>query len=175
MPGEKTFSFREVMDASEMTTYFVQAASVVKSADETVTSSTTLQDDDQLQITVSANTSYWVDMLILYTGLAAADLKVSYAGPSGATFAWVSDGGGSGNSAVVDAVSRTLQSMGSTPSYGCVEPVAGTGAQLCGLGKGVLTVGGTGGIFKLQWAQLASSATAVRIYAGSSLIVTRIT
>lgn len=169
MPGEKTFSFREVMDASEMTTYFVQSASVVKSADETVTSSTTLQDDDQLQIAVAANTSYWMRLFVMYTGLAVADLKVSFAGPAGATLRWVSDGIGGTGAAVVDQVSRTLQGLGNSPSYGCVD-----GQQMCGLGKGVLTVGGTAGTLKLQWAQLASSATATRIYAGSALILTRV-
>ena len=56
MPGLKTFSTDEVLTASNMTTYLAQQAYLVKSVDETVTSSTTMQDDNELVIAVSANT-----------------------------------------------------------------------------------------------------------------------
>lgn len=171
MPGFKTFATDEVMDASEMTTYLVQQASVIKSSDESVTSSTVLQDDDQLQLSVNANTDYHFECFLIYAADPAGDIKVSYAGPASATLDFLSDGFGSAPADSVDPVSHSAQSMGSTPSHGGITSNA---TNLCALHKGILRVAGTAGTFKLQWAQLASSANATFVRAGSTLILTRI-
>ena len=55
----------------------------IKTATESVTSSTTLQDDDELVVTVEANTKYRVELLLLYDGNAAGDIQVKLVAPSG--------------------------------------------------------------------------------------------
>jgi hypothetical protein len=174
MPGEKIFAFEEVLDAADMTTYFVQQQVVIKIVDESVTSSTTLQDDNELQFAVDANTRYSVEFFLIYNTLAAADLKAQYTVPSGASLTWVSDGIASGTTVTVDTVSRTAQFIGSTPpAHGGVE-VSGAPVDMIAFHKGLLTIGATAGTLKLQWAQQASSATATYIRANSTLILTRI-
>lgn len=170
MPGEKTFSFEEVLTGADMTTYFVQQAMVIKAADESVVSSTVLQDDNELQITVSANTKYFVECFLIYSADPAADCKIQYAVPAGATFDWVSDSLGSAATANTDVVSRSYQTTG-TPALGGVTSNA---TNLVGLHKGLLTVT-TAGIFKLTWAQLASTVNATFVRANSALILTRMT
>lgn len=171
MPGEKTFASEEVLTAADMTTYFVQQAVVIKSADETVASSTTNQNDNELSIAVDANTTYWVECFLIYAAHPSADIKVTYSGPSGTTMQWCADGLVSGSTSVVDDVSRSLQGLANTPSHGGITDNT---TVLVAMHKGVLTVGGTAGNLTLQWAQLASNASATRVYAGSTLVVTRV-
>lgn len=174
MPGLRTFATDEVLTAANMTTYLAQQAYVVKSADETVTSSTTFQDDNELVIAVSANTTYHMELLLLYRALAAADIKISWSGPASATMAWVADDFTSGATANVGPVARTLQAITGGPSAGGVESVPGTGDNLWALPKGILQVAGTAGNLTFRWAQLTSNATGSVVLAGSTLILTRI-
>lgn len=175
MPGEYVFSLDEVVNASKMTTYWMEMAFVVKSVDESVVSSTTMQDDDQLVLNVNANTKYWVEGFVMYSALAAADVKTSYSGPSGAVFDWCPDSNTSAATATVGPVSRSLQGLGAAPSHGALENPAGTPQPLVALHKGVLTVGATAGQLRLRWAQLTTSTTAAKVLAGSCLMITRIT
>ncbi|MFI7707598.1 hypothetical protein [Nonomuraea sp. NPDC049480] len=171
MPGFKTFSTNEVMDAAEMTQYFVQQNAIVKPSDESVTSTTVLQPDNDFSVSVSANTDYYLEMFLIYSADPAGDLKVDWDGPSGATLDWVSDGFGSSPADTVDPVSRTVQSIGSTPSHG---GITNNSTILCGLHKGILRVAATSGTFVLTWAQLASSANATFVRANSMMLLTRI-
>ncbi len=170
---ETTFALDQVLNASDMTIFFVQMASVVKSVDESVTSSTTTQDDDQLAIAVEPNTVYWVECFVMYSGAAAADIKTTYSGPTGAVFEWCPDSNTSAATATVGPVSRSRQGLGNTPSHGCLES-SGSPQPLCALHKGVLTTSSTGGLLQFRWAQLASSSTPSKILAGSTLMATRI-
>jgi hypothetical protein len=174
MPGLKTFATDEVLTAANMTTYLAQQAYVVKSVDETVTSSTVLQADNELTIAVSANTKYHVELILIYRTLAAADLQLGWTGPASATMAWVADDFTSAATANVGPVARTLQAITGGPSAGGVESVPGTGDNLFALPKGMLEVAGTAGSLTFRWAQLASNATGSVVLAGSTLILTRI-
>jgi hypothetical protein len=174
MPGLKTFSTDEVLTASNMTTYLAQQAYVVKSVDETVTSSTTMQDDNELVIAVSANTIYHVELILLYKGLAAADLKIGWSGPASSTLDWVADDFISTIAANVGPVARTAQGITGTPSCGCVESVPGTPDNLYALPKGILQTAGSAGNLTFRWAQNTSNATGSVVQLGSTLILTRI-
>ncbi|GIH91931.1 hypothetical protein ACFFMN_34010 [Planobispora siamensis] len=169
----KDFTHLERLSAADMNRYFMQQAHVIKGSDESLASSTTLQNDNELLLPVAAGTSYWVQGFIIYSALAAADLKISFAGPAGSTFDYVSDAVGSGATAGVSTVSRSLQSLGSAPAPGGIG--SGLGNALAFLPKGVMTVGGTAGNLQLQWAQLAASATATVVHARSVLIIRRLT
>jgi len=173
MPGFKTFATDEVLTAVNMTTYFAQQAYVVKSVDETVTSSAVLQADNELTIAVSANTKYHVELILIYKGLAAADMTIGWTGPASATLDWVADDFTSAATANIGPVARTAQAITGTPSCGCLD-TAGVQDNLFALPKGVLQVAGTAGSLTFRWCQAVSNATPSTVLAGSTLILTRI-
>lgn len=173
MPGEKIFGVNEVLTAADMTTYFVQQAVIVKTADESVTSSTTMQNDNELLVPVAANTRYWVECFLIYSAHPNFDCKTGYSGPSGSTFDWCGDGLISGETTTVGEVTKSLQGLGSTPGHaGVLE--SGSPIDMVAMHKGVLTTGGSAGTLTLRWAQLSSGATPTIVRAGSVLIVTRV-
>lgn len=164
LPGERP-------SAADFNRYFLQQHAAIKSADENVTNSVTLQNDDHLFAPVDVNTDYWVWCIIFYTGPTTnGDLLLKWTAPSGATFDWMSDALGSAATSSVTTVSRNAQTLTSTPAPGTI-----LGTDCCALVKGILRVAGTAGTLQLQWAQLAASATAVTVYADSTLIVRRLT
>lgn len=167
----KDFTDLEPLSAADLNRYFMQQAHVIKAADESVTNSTTLQNDDHLLLAVAANTNYWVQGFIIYSADAAADLKINFNGPAGSTFNYVSDAIASAATAGVSAVSRSLQGLGSNPSPGGI----GSGSNLVFMPKGVLAVGSTAGNLQMQWAQLATSGVATTVRARSLLIIRRLT
>lgn len=159
--------------ASDLNRYPLQQVHIIKTADESVTSSTTMQDDNHLFVTVAAGADYWVQVYLTYEGDLAGDLKVGWSGPSGATLDWMSD---SLSSAVTDTncrgiVSRSLQAISSTPAPGAL----GAGILAVAVPRGILRVGVNAGTLQLRWAQLASSATPTIVKAGSLLRLRRLT
>ncbi|MFI9552655.1 hypothetical protein [Nonomuraea endophytica] len=171
MPGFKTFTQFEVLDAAEMTQYFAQQAVIIKAVDESVTSSIVLQADNELVMAVSANTDYFVECFLIYSADPAADIRTDWDAPAGATLDWVADAITQSATATVDQVSRTAQSVSGTPSHG---GITNNSTFLVALHKGVLRVAGTAGNLTLTWAQQVSSANATFVRATSTLIVTRI-
>ena len=172
MPGFKTFATDEVLTAADMTQYLMQQAVIIKGADETVTSSTVLQNDNEFVMAVDANTDYYFESLIIYGADPAADLKCDWDGPTGATLDWCSDGITQSATATLDQVSRTAQTISGTPSHGGITSNA---TFLIAMHKGLLRVGGTAGNLTLTWAQNASSANGTVIKADSFLLLTRVT
>lgn len=142
---------------------------VLKTSTESVTSSTALQNDDQLFLAVAANAKYTIEALIIYDGAAAGDFKAAFTIPSGATINWVAGGPQSGvgvtsynaNVATASAAALALACNGAGNSMGA-QP------------KGYLSVASTAGNLQFQWAQQASSATATRVFLGSWLKLTRV-
>lgn len=61
---------------------------VRKTADETVTGSTTLQNDDQLLFAVAANEAWIFELWVVFDGDASGDAKFSLVGPTGCTILW---------------------------------------------------------------------------------------
>lgn len=169
----RLFVAGESPSAADFNRYFMQQHVAMKTANESVTSSTVLQDDDHLFAPIVANRVYWVWCMIFYTGpstgAGGADLLMDWDGPTGTTFDWLSDSLGSATTASVSIVSRNLQTITSTPAAGTVS-----GVDTVAFVKGVLTCGSTSGNFRLQWAQSNSSGTAVTIYADSTLIIRRL-
>jgi len=164
--------------AADLNRYFMQQAHAIKSTDTTITSSTTLADDPHLFIPVQAGTDYWVQGMIIYNASSAADLKITFSGPSGATFDWVSDSLGStiaAGSGAVDIISRSLQGLGSTPSPGGAEQPAGTRVDAVSVPKGLLRVSSSSGTLRFRWAQLASGSPGTIVRAGSLLMIRRLT
>lgn len=150
-----------------------QAATVqriVKSADESVTSSTTLQNDDELFASVLANTNYVFEGVFNFTGDTNADFKMAFTFPTGAELYMH-----------FMTYDTALTNFGSFAQY---NPASGT-SSAGGVGgattyrpthvRGSLFVGGTAGTLQLQWAQNASNAAATILRKGSLLIVEQAT
>ena len=140
-----------------------------KTANESVTSSTVLQADDQLFLSVTINATYLFDSFIIADGAAAGGLKMQFTGPSGAVFNWGAFGvnfGGALND--YDVVMQTL-------AAGAPRAVGLNGATaMCCQPKGVLTTAGNSGTFQFNWAQNTSSVTATRVLALSYIRLIRI-
>jgi hypothetical protein len=141
-----------------------------KTATETVTSSTTLQNDDQLFLPVAVNARYIFDSALFYTGAAspAGDLKLSFSGPAGATMKWANRGVNSSGLSQYNVVVETL-------AAGSPRAVGTNGAtEMAAFPMGTVTTSSTSGNLQLQWAQNASSATGTALLAGSVIRLVRI-
>lgn len=135
---------------------------VRKAADESVTSSNTLQNDDELALAVAANTTYVFEAFLAYTAGTTGDFKAAVTFPAGATcFASVQRTDGSTWSEAAGA----QVSSGSAISGGGL----GTTIPTLQLWRGVLMVGGTAGNLQVQFAQNVSNGTATTMKAGSVL------
>lgn len=141
-----------------------------KTADESVTSSVVLQNDDHLTFPIAANEEWLVELTaFLGTSLTTTGYKAAFTVPAGATMrAW---GFSLLTSASVTDVSSSTTSSG-TPFIG-VTPALGNNGAL----KLFLWVlnGATPGNVTFQWAQATSVGTALTIFKGSYMTANRVT
>jgi hypothetical protein len=147
---------------------FADKAYVRKTADESVTSSTTIQDDDHLFVSVAASVTYEVLVFVLYEGATTGDMTIGFSGPAGATFDWAP--GGQRNDNATIQVDRGL--ISTTKIVG----TSGTGAanHAVAMIHGILIVGTTAGTFRFRFAQGTSDATATTVLTGSYMRLKRI-
>lgn len=132
-----------------------------------ITSSTTMTSDSQLTLPVDANSTYHLDMLLLYDGATAGDLKFQLIVPSGAAF--------------LGAVHGLISTAASQQDYQGFPLADTTPAVVGALGgtiwcrvEGLVVVSATSGSATLQWAQNTSSGTSTRILVNSFLRLTRV-
>jgi len=168
----RTFVDGESPSAADFNRYFMQQIMIRKLVTESVSLNATAQPDNELFCTVNAGETYFVNMFLLYDGLAAADIEVSFTGPAGATFDYVSDGVIQSAAATIDRLSRTHQVLTTSfPTGGCF----GVGTSVAMLLKGILIVDTTPGTFQFNWSQFVSNATATRVLADSVMMLRRLT
>lgn len=144
---------------------------VAKATTETVTSSTTYQDDNELFLPAVVNAQYHFDLLLLHSSGTTGKFKMQFTAPAGATVAWGVIGVAS---AVTSSNPVTDVSM---PSRTVSDILGLGGGNLTGttaLISGVLTTSSTAGNLMLQWAQNVSDAAATQVRAGSTLRMKRI-
>lgn len=155
--------------AADFNTFLIQQQHVVKPSNESIANSTTLQNDDHLALPMSANTMYFIQGMFIISGAEAQDMAFRWAVPSGATFNWVSDTLGSGQTgSATGQISRTSQGNTNQPAFGLVA------ANLTVVPfKGLIVVGSTGGVLRATWAQNVSGATATVMNAGSYMMARR--
>lgn len=163
-----TFSTGDVPTATQVNEWFTNIHWAQKTGTESVTSSTTLQDDDTLVVAVSANASYLVQQLMIYDGATGGDLKVGWTAPASATFSWLHTGLASTAASFSDD-GTGAGDLTSAFTFGAL----GTGTNCGVMFHGVLTTSGTAGNFQVQWAQGTSSGTATRVFSGSFLSLRR--
>jgi hypothetical protein len=167
----KIWGENESLKAADANAYWLQSDWVRKTADESVTSSTTLQNDNELFLPLLANTQYWFETFIIYDGHLDGGLRLSPSIPAGATIQWTHGGLRASAGATVGEVSRTAFTDTINPGQiGCV-----TGSTTVVVGEGRVTTSGTAGNFQLQWAQITSHATATRVLTDSAILLTRLT
>ncbi len=139
---------------------------VVKAADETVTSSTALQNDDHLLFPVGASETWVYEFILFYTAATTGDLKVALTAPVGSTIRWTTNGLAGSAATNADSLASNVGTTSGTASgyHG------GAGAtEISIIIKGYVTTAATPGNVTLQWAQNSSSGTDTIIKTGSYL------
>lgn len=142
-----------------------------KTGDESVTSSTTLQNDDLLVLPVASNARYIMEAFLVYTGAAdpAGGLKLGWTGPSGATMKWANFGTTQNAAPALVNYNVVAESIGGGRGVG-----TNSGTEMTCRPYGVLNTSSTSGNLQLQWAQGTSNATATVVKAGSLIHLRRI-
>jgi hypothetical protein len=139
-----------------------------KTADQTVTNSTTLVNDTHLVLPVAANRTYEIRATMIFDdGAGVGRFKAGWSGPAGATLDWVPDGTietNTGNPA--DVIYRIYKQIGDTQGIG---GVGGTPYSIL-LISGLLITSATAGNLQFRWAQFQADGTGTILRAGSWLI-----
>lgn len=151
---------------------FESRALVRKTSDESVTSSTTLQDDNDLLFAIAANEVWSGLAVISYEGATAGDLSLGLNAPSGATVQIGIVGAGIGVSTSTGDTAR-FASRGSVGAFGL--GALGAGTLMTAFVTFYVANSTTPGNVNIQWAQSASSGTATTVKAGSFLRADRFT
>ncbi len=158
------------LGATDVNTKIAQVTFISKPTNESVTSSTTLQNDDHLKFDAAASTNYWIKAYVMYDGAdVSGGIQLGWYGPSGAVFWWCSDSLGD-DADGLGTVSRTRQTISTVPDV----QTNGAGTNLVSPVVGILKTSTTAGTFGFRWAQSASNATATRVLALSGLYVTKL-
>lgn len=134
-----------------------------KNSNETVNSSSALQNDDDIFWSVSANAQYLLEMLLIYNSGTTPDIKFAFTGPASFTMTWIVTGFDTAGSFV----------FGNIDSESTVRSLGGTAADVAATARGIVTIAGTAGTLQLQWAQATSNASNTVLKAGSWGALTR--
>lgn len=134
---------------------------IIKQSDESVTSSTTLQNDNELILPIAANEKWFVEFFLLLDMSASGlpDFKVEMTAPTGASGGWLLVG----------------EVAGATDSYILGRSFGGSGTvhdtqsayQPGPVLRAVVDNGVNAGNLTLQWAQGTSNANPTTVKAGS--------
>lgn len=145
----------------------------LKTADESVTSNTTVQNDDELFLSVIANAKYSMALTLIYEAATASDIKWGFTFPSAATMTW--------GQLSLDVAATAVSGDVRAPAFGSAtsgtSTLTGGGAaaasQLLAVLRGTLIVGANAGTLQLQWAQATSGGTATIVKTNSTLELRR--
>ncbi len=145
-------------------------AYVRKSADETVTSSAALQDDDHLVISVAANELWRVELVAFYDAVDAEDISFGWSFPTGAAGTW------GGHGLALAATSNTSDLLAKATPLASPLNAGGGGAGVIVMASFflLLRVSSTGGTLRLQWAQRVSGGTGSILKADSYIYAVRV-
>jgi hypothetical protein len=141
----------------------------IKASNESVTNSTSLQNDDHLFVTTAPSSVYLVQCFIgLSNSGFSAGLKASWYGPAGATLNWTT---WAPHASAADNINNPI----SVNSFGNISDAADiriySAVDTAVMLHGLLQTAGSGGTFGLRWAQVSSNASAVTVKANSHLFV----
>lgn len=150
---------------------------IVKSANESVTSSAVLQDDDTLLFSVLSGETWTFQFFLSVDGLAAADIQLRVAKTSTGTLMWGVHGPSA--SATFDSTAPESQAPDQTEMAATVIGTLNYGLNGTTTPVTILIAGSIAATadqtVKLQWAQRVSDATATTVRAGSYVMAFRTT
>lgn len=148
-----------VLDADELNA--VLERMIRKTLDETVNNSNAYQDDDELVISVAADSLYRAHLHVVYSSGTTPDFKITGTVPSGAT-----------------APRWTWHSASATPAQTAALTTGvildGTGADAPLDAYGLVDTGGTSGVLQIRWAQSTANASNTIVRADSFLSLTKV-
>jgi hypothetical protein len=152
-----------------MKPFFDDQQFIVKNTDESVTSSVVMQNDNELFFSVVSGAKYLFEFVLNTTaGSSAVDGQATLVVPSGTLSAVCL--------AMDPAVSAGTIGSGEFRSFTAGGQILQFGTSATGTGvriKGTF-IATANGVVQLQWAQLASSATALTVRAGSTVEARRV-
>lgn len=135
-------------------------ARIIKKADESIQSTTTLQDDDELTVAISASTNYFVVVYLFLTSASNADLKYAFSVPSSPT----------DSMKILSGDWSCITDQNALPIT-TVQSITTTGSDVTVQVFGTLINGATAGNLVFQWAQTTSQASDTTVLRGSTMIV----
>jgi hypothetical protein len=135
-----------------------------KASDEDVTSSTTMQNDDDFVFAIAANEVWMVTLFLFLEGTTTGGLKGQWSVPSGATGGWWNFA--VGTSTIVNNFQRAALTALNIVDNTVVKDMA-----IC---HTVIANSSNAGNVQFQWAQAVTHATATTIGANSVLIAHKI-
>lgn len=136
----------------------------LKTVAESVASSTTLQNDDALFVSVLANTTYKLKCHMIINTVSAASFKLDLTLPAGTTWR--------PGSFICGSASANLQ-MGPM-NTAAITGITGTGVDTIVEFEAAIQVAGTAGTVQLRWAQNVSNGTSTVVGVGSWLKLDRV-
>lgn len=145
---------------------------VRKTADKSITSSTALENDDHLLLSVAANSTYIVDLMVFVDGATTGDFRCGFDEPTGATFTWgqlalINTATAASGSMIVSAFNEGSVSGGPTGT-------AGAGTKMGYRIRGLLRTAGTAGTLQMKWAQGTSDPTATTVFTDSFMTAQKV-
>ena len=146
---------------------------VHKTSDESVTSSTVLQNDNELLWSIPQAGTYVFDLHIyaLSAANAAGDIKVGFTFPTGTMHfsGWAPDASLASGVIQPGVWVAKLSAASGTDTFDCGLSTSAIGAHIQGVF--IATASGT---LQVQWAQLGSSANASTVKAGSFMEIRQV-
>ena len=134
-------------------------ARVVKKSNETISSDTTLSDDSELVVALSADKTYGFILTFFFKSEAATDIKMTFTAPTGAT--------GDFNTVRNIAAGHPVNNK----TFTTTVAFDGTGGDSWAFVFGRVVMDSTAGNLALQWAQNTSGGTNTTVNSGSTLVV----
>ncbi|WDZ87179.1 hypothetical protein [Micromonospora cathayae] len=164
------FATGDVPSADQVNKWFVNVTFARKTATESVSGSTALQDDDHLFVTVDASTVYELTAVLRYDGDAAGDLQIGWTVPAGATLDYWGSGLTVTGANYSDDQNGAFDLTTSVVAFGAI----GVGTTCTVRLGGLLVTAGTAGTVRLRWAQRTAFATATRLFTNSFVSLRRV-
>jgi hypothetical protein len=166
--------------AADLNRAFAQVTpyDVLKVANEDISNSATYQNDNELAFPVEANRDYRLEVILYYSTLNSADIKIQWTGPASCTFAYAAiDVSTTDTTAVsrstASGIDYGLYTTTSSPygarAIGALHTGGGTPIALRAKIEATISVGANSGTFQLQWAQNAAVVTTTTVLANSWL------
>jgi hypothetical protein len=140
---------------------------VIKSADESVTSSSSTQDDDELFFAVGANEKWLLEAMLFVDGN-AGHIKYAIDLPSGSMKVDLKQWAGTGVGNTPHEI-MTTDNIDTTVSF----DINNTGTSSASL-NGIISTSATAGNVKIRWAQRSSNGTSTFVRQNSYLKATRL-